>query len=614
MRHWLLVGIAPSTWTPRRVWLTAFLAFFALSAAWALASPLTSVPDEPWHMVKAAATVRLQLHGTPITVVTHNGDVTNHVPMTGYRLPTSYSFLTNLHECYFNNAHVPASCAKTLSSQPGAALAGTTAGSNNPLYYLAVGWPSLLSDGPLGMYGMRLVSAALSSAMLASTVVTAFQWSRRRRYPMAAVLAAATPMVLFLNGSVNPNSLEASSAILLWAAVLSLLTDPRPELVPRLLTRAGVATLALLSVRQLGPAWALVILVCAALAGQRGALLGMLRQRAVWLWTAVVGVVGLGSIAWTARFNVLGTGAAATHPELTFPVAAEHTLGLSVDYLRQMVGFFGWLDVSPPFHLTELWFLPVAALIAAAVVSGKLRDVAALVLLAGSVVAIPVLAQGRQAASLGYIWQGRYLLAVAAGLPLLAAAILAKREPRRGWLKQGVSRLPLVVTASTLVLGFLMFYTTLRRYAVGTRGPLLLVDPAWAPPGTVAGVVVLYLVGAGLAALVVLRSWAPYPEPVVVGDGEGTAARVEAEVEVGAVPEVAVVSVPAQVGANGSSSNGNGKTHHANGSGKSINGANGSGSAINGAGGKAANGSSAVSNVIEDSTSENLGPAIASAT
>jgi len=571
MRHRLVAGLAPGTWTPRRVWLTAFLAFFALAAAWALASPLTSVPDEPWHMVKAAATVRLQLHGTPITVTTHNGRVTNQVPMTGYRLPTAYSFLTNLHECYFSNSHVTAACAKHLTAQPGTTLAGTTAGSNNPLYYLAVGWPSLLSRGPLGMYGMRLVSAALSSAMLASAVATAFGWSRRRRYPMAAVLAAATPMALFLNGSVNPNSLEASSAILLWAAILSLLTDPRPELVPRLLTRAGVATIALVSVRQLGPAWALVIVVCAALAGQSGALRAVLVRPAVWLWTAVVGVVGLGSIAWTAKFNVLGTGTAAAFPNLTFPVAARHTFGLSVEYMRQMVGFFGWLDVRAPYHLAELWFVPVLALLAAAAAAGKLRDVAALVVLAGSVILIPVLAQGRQAASLGYIWQGRYLLAVAAGLPLLAAAILAKREPRRAWLRRAVPRLPLAVTASTLALGFLMFYATLRRYAVGTRGPLLLpLHPGWTPPGTVAGVVLLYLIGVALAALVVLKSWAPYPAEVSEGSGGGVPVPEQAS-------ERAPATVPAPAAANGhahgaanGTANGNGKKHPVNGSGKTV--------------------------------------------
>lgn len=600
MRHRLAAGLSPGTWSPRRVWLTAFLAFFALSAAWALASPLTSVPDEPWHMVKAAATVRGQLHGTPITVVTHSGPITNHLPVTGYRLPTAYSFLTNLHECYFNVAHVPASCARNLTALPGTALAGTTAGSNNPLYYLAVGWPSLLSDGPLGMYGMRLVSAALSSAMLASAMVTAFQWSRRRRYPMAAVLAAATPMVLFLNGAVNPNSLEATSAILLWTAILSVLTDPRPELVPRLLTRAGVATIALVSVRQLGPAWALVIVVCAALAGQSGALRAVLRRPAVWLWTAVVGVVGVGSIAWTAKFNVLGTGTGSTYPNLTFMVAAKHTFGLSVEYLRQMVGFFGWLDVRAPYNLAELWFLPVLALLAAAAAAGKLRDVAALVVLAGSVIFIPVLAQGRQAASLNYIWQGRYLLAVAAGLPLLAAAIVAKREPRREWLHKATTRLPLAVTASTLVLGFLMFSTTLRRYAVGTRGPLLPLHPAWTPPGTIAGVVLLYLVGAALAALLVLKSWAPYPESAVLGGG-GTPDGTPGDEAL--LPDRTVVTIPAPAGVNGHANGTNGSKHHVNGTGAGK-------PATESANGSSANGSSAAA---ASSTTDDRGPAVASA-
>jgi hypothetical protein len=303
----------------------------------------------------------------------------------------------------------------------------------------------------------------------------------------------------------------------------------------------------------------------------------------VWLWTAVVGVVGLGSIAWTARFNVLGTGTAATYPNLTFPVAAKHTFELSVEYLRQMVGFFGWLDVRAPYNLAELWFVPVLALLVAAAAAGKLRDVAALVVLAGSVILIPVLAQGRQASSLGYIWQGRYLLAVAAGLPLLAAAILAKRKPRRAWLRRTVPWLPLAVTASTLALGFLMFYATLRRYAVGTSGPLLLpLQPTWTPPGTVAGVVLLYLVGVALAALVVLKSWAPYPAEASEGSGGGSP-----------VPELAPLPVHAPAAANGTANghvngtangtanaaangaangttNGNGKKHPVNGSGTAV--------------------------------------------
>jgi hypothetical protein len=41
------------------------------------------------------------------------------------------------------------------------------AGQNPPLCYALVGWPSLLLTGEAGPYAMRLVSAAISAAMLA---------------------------------------------------------------------------------------------------------------------------------------------------------------------------------------------------------------------------------------------------------------------------------------------------------------------------------------------------------------------------------------------------------------------------------------------------------------
>jgi hypothetical protein len=151
----------------------------------------------------------------------------------------------------------------------------------------------------------------------------------------------------------------------------------------------------------------------------------------------------------------------------------------------------------------------------------------------------------------------------------------------------------MALTATTGVLAFLMFYTTLRRYAVGTRGPLLLLDPSWTPPGTVFGVVLLYLIGAALAALVVLKSWAPYPVAVTVGEGGVPAAGIEAvPAEDVSVPDLAVVTAPAQATANG---NGNGRTHHANGAGKA--------GAVTGA----------ATAIVAASATDDRGPAVASA-
>lgn len=531
LRRLLEGGTTPAEWSPRRIWLTAFLAFFALTTAWALASPLTGVPDEPSHMVKAAATVRGQLTGVPTVVTVHEWGVPKDIQETGYRLPSSYALLADMHSCYFAHPLVPASCAAPAGDRPGTAIAGTAAGANNPLYYLAVGWPSLLSHGTVGMYGMRLVSAGICSALLASAVLTAAQWSRRRRFPLVGVLAAATPMVMFLDGSVNPNSVEASSAILLWIAMLAMLTDPQPELTDRLLTRAGVATIALVSVRQLGPAWALGILICGTLAGQSGTLRALLRRPRTWLWTAAVAVAGVGSFLWTARYSVLGT-SAVTYPNLTFGTAAQYTFHQSGVYIRSMVGIFGWLEVKPSHTAQMSWLAAVAVLVLAAAWRAKLRELVSLAGLCVAVVAIPVVAQGRQAVHLGYIWQGRYLLAVAVGVPLLAAAVLANRTPvgRRGWLGRVPRIVMLGVAGVTLFVGLEMFLTTLRRYAVGDTGSWFTLHPAWSPPGTVYGAVALYVAGAALLA------WCTLASPQAAVDPADAA-----------VPETrAVIGIPAQ--------------------------------------------------------------------
>jgi len=109
---------------------------------------------------------------------------------------------------------------------------------------------------------------------------------------------------------------------------------------------------------------------------------------------------------------------------------------------------------------------------------------------------------------------------------------------------------------STLLLGFLMFYTTLRRYAVGAHGPWLPLHPAWSPPGSILLVVALYLIGAALVALTVLGSRPPdHPEPPVDGTGLPTPTEVAAvvdEAEASAVREVsAVLNAEPQISASG---------------------------------------------------------------
>jgi hypothetical protein len=503
MQRRFLKWLGHDAWTTRRVWLTGFLAFFALSAAWALATPLTASPDEPSHMVRAAATARGEFTGQQFDRRIYDGGKWVMQSQTGYKLPSQYDYILIMHECYTAHLDKPASCAKPMTSGSKEGIAGSTAAANNPLYYLAVGWPSLLNDGQAGLYGMRLVSAGLCAALLASAVVTAAQWSRRRSYTLLGTMVAATPMTLFLNGSVNPNSIEICSALLLWSAALALFLDPEPTLTNRRLARAGIATIALVNVRQLGPLWVIGILLCAIIASDGGVLRTLVRKRAVWAWSGGVMAATLSGFLWSLHSNTLVI-AAVNHPAYTFGRAARHTFDLSGMYVDSLIGLFGWLDTPAPAGTRVAWYAVTLFLALLAFAFSRRREALALTGLVLAIVVIPIVAQGEQAQHLGYIWQGRYILAVAVGLPLLSSGILAKRLQFSK--APAESRLLLTLATVTGLAGFNAFFFTLHRYAVGAYGALIRIHPKWSPPGGFLFTCFVYLVGLTLILWPILAS------------------------------------------------------------------------------------------------------------
>ena len=114
-------------WSPRRVLLVTWALLSALSAVWALATPIAASPDEPAHIIRAASVVRGQLVGTP----SPKGHVVN-VPR--------YIADTQSETCFAFHPTVTADCSHLADRDPGATTtATTTAGLYNPLYYYAVG-------------------------------------------------------------------------------------------------------------------------------------------------------------------------------------------------------------------------------------------------------------------------------------------------------------------------------------------------------------------------------------------------------------------------------------------------------------------------------------------
>ncbi|MFK0193535.1 DUF2142 domain-containing protein [Kitasatospora sp. NPDC090308] len=465
--------------TRRRLWLCSFAVFLALAGAWAAATPLAASPDEHAHFIRAAAVARGQFGGPEVMVEHTVAGVDSEFAETGVRLPGWYAQLPHEHECYSWQPAVPASCAPKIGSGGPTVQVTTAAGRYHPAYYLYAGLPSLVTDGPTALYLMRLLSAVLCAALLASAMVTAAEW-RSRRPAMTGLLVAATPTALFLAGMVNPSGGEIAAGILVWSAMLAMLRSPDPLLLNRRLARLGIGGLVLINIRPLGLLWFAGAAVVGLLVHRRGALRPLLRRKALWGWTVLLGTASVGALLWSRSHP--------DHSVITLPpwynspaVAAKDAFGNSMDYIHQMIGWFGWLDTKPTVLTWVVWTAAIGLLAVLTVVLGRRRDALSAVLVALGIVLAPPLAQAAQY-HLGPVWQGRYLMPFAVGLPLLCGAVLADRTASGGpalpW-----RRLTATVVLPLALANLAAFYWTLRRFGVGTSGSLFNRHAHWLPPG-----------------------------------------------------------------------------------------------------------------------------------
>lgn len=491
------MGARPSSPRTRAAarWVGLGLALFLLQAIWALSIPLMASPDEPSHVVRAAAVAEGQWSGTlgaPPTDASIPGTPTT------VTLPADYAAAVALPNCFAFRSNQPASCQQSIPPSGGAtAPVQTFAGQYPPLYYALVGWPSRFLSAEHAIYGMRLVSAAVTAALLAWAA-----WRLRASVlPAAAtwaILVALTPMTLFVGATVNPQALEISSAAAFWAAILALVVAPgRPSRAT--FVQAAVAGAVLVNSRSSGPVWALAAVVVALVLAPRARLRLLWAMRAM-RWT-LVAAVGAGALAvgWLVTHGGVVTG---NHlfPQYAGPLTVARTvLANTHQYLQQMVGDFGWLDAPSPAVTTTAWAVAVGSLLLVAIAfAGWSRPGIALTLAAIVVVAGPVALQIPTAVNTGIVWQGRYTLPFAVGVPMVAAVALGSRPSGLEELLRRVARwiVPVVAVAHVAA-----FWWAARRYAVGLSGHLLTRSPQWSSPVGYLSAVALYAVVVSAAAL-----------------------------------------------------------------------------------------------------------------
>lgn len=463
---------AASSWRLLAVCLAlTFLNF----AAWSLATPLYASPDEPAHVIRAAAIVRGQLVGQTIKDVADA-----HTQVT---VPDVFATGGLYAHCFAFHPTVPASCASPLTSSTQTVSAETYVGRYPPFYYLVVGLPSLVFVSRHGIYLMRLTSALLNAVLVSLALVAVLRWSRRRVL-LPAALVAVTPMTWFLGGVVNPSGFEICAAVCLWTAGVVLVREHPDHPPPGLVVIVAVSAAALMLARPVSPLWVSIIAVVLAVLGGWRAVTGLLHSRTA-RWSAPpVAACGAFALWWLVAEHSLDLLAVGS------PVGRDQSgLGLVLfvfrqtgAWLHQMVGVFGWLDTPSPLLTYLVWAVAVCA-VGLAGLAGGVRGAAAMVLVVLAVLAVPVALSVGQAHRLGIIWQGRYTLPIAAGVPLVAAASMRPLGALGRW------RAPIAVLSSVVlaIAAMAAYLEALRRYTVGVAGPVDFLHGSWHPPlGSVA--------------------------------------------------------------------------------------------------------------------------------
>lgn len=374
--------------------------------------------------------------------------------------------------CYAFSPDVSTACAEPIQGTTRVVPAYTSAGRYPPPYYMVVGLPSLIFPSAFGIHLMRLVSALISAALLASAFASARALTNSKHtnsaYAVIGVGVAITPMVIYLSASVNPNGMEIAASIGLWASLILLVLDHSSDPAPRLGLRTGVAASALVLSRPLSPLWLMLIVLLVIAMAKRERLLLLMRSGVVWLSILASGIFSLSAGVWVLYSNALELLSVndIVSDDVALSEVFRTSLGKTGNEILHMIGTFGWLDTASPLITYYAWFACIGFLGFASLVTAERRQKLVLAMLASLVVLLPRAIEISQARELGYAWQGRYTLPLAVGLPIIASLLAGNlwTEARR--------RLTNLLVSSLVVGHVLAFWWALRRYAVGVNGPM----------------------------------------------------------------------------------------------------------------------------------------------
>ncbi len=464
----------------------AVITLWLLVITWSLATGRYGGPDEPAHVVRAAAVGGGEL-----------GVDTVPTMASGFRVvDTPATLATGTPSCYRHDARIPATCAAAHHSS-GSVRVATAAGINPPTYYLAVGVPVRWLGDASDTTWYRVVSASWTAAWI---LVAGFASRPLRSAQRLAFAVIVPPAAWFLGGVVNPSTWEVAACAVAWIGVARAVTrNDRVPVADAGWIGAGAAVA--ISVRPVAVLW---------IATMAAVLVVLTLRRVRWTRAAAAAALGpvavalAGVLAWNRWIGLeLRDGRTARADDLLTRVRTS--LGGTRETLHEMVGTLGWSEYGAPGVVQVMWWAGAVTLLVLAWRGGR-RHRAALLVWTVGVVLGPVAFEVATARDVGYIWQGRYSIGVVLGLAALigAGAGIGSAEGRG----LGVPR-AVVGTIGLLALAEVAtFWSVLRRATVGSDGSWWPSTPpgAWSPLIDARVLLIGHATVAAALAIVVARS------------------------------------------------------------------------------------------------------------
>lgn len=440
-----------------RGWLVA-AALPLLVLAWSMASAPFSGPDEASHYLRALS-------------IAHGVLVGRHVEDPSPRLtPAMQAFVNRDATAVFADAGEAPPGTGCIDGRPDAhgCLVADPNGDYYPLAYLLPAAVLAVDHHPSsGGWATRVAAALPCMAFLFLAVVALWDGTL---LSVAGLLAAVTPMVLFVCSVLNPSGLVTAACLALIAALIRLGRDDGSggRWLWALIAGSGACTI--LS-WQAGPAFVAIAFVAVeALFGHR-LLPARGSRRAL---VVVGGVLAAALVAWVIYGAASGVG----HSQVRFsPVIGALRAG--VDQLLAVahgaIGNFGDLTISLPAWVVGLWLAVVAGLAVGGFWCADRRE---WIVLAGTIAIgtlFPVLSYAWVYRQSGFALQARHVLPVLVLIPLVAGEIVRRHRPA------GAEAAAAAAVALLAGLQAFAWFDNARRSA-GSSGLDFLDHPRFVPP------------------------------------------------------------------------------------------------------------------------------------